>query len=511
MYDPLELAAYLRRARDPVSGFQPSFTDQDTAGPYDFDVRSPEEVALGRHIDPVTGLSEPAPTVEDTLAEKISAWTNVKDYKTTQEITAELLRLEQEQDGLVSSLRDQTEAQFGVKQARDAMQLGQSLGGNSPIVQQLISDYNSKKAAADISFGVDTKNNIYGTKAESFRPFDHRIKELSARYNVLKEEENRAKALEDVTTHGLARDKIQQDKELRDLDTQTKQLLAKMNFSTKEEVAELERIIGKPVNSNIAIELSNNPQGMSLINDAINGKDLISADQAIMSNSKNGEYYRKIIENKSDLTVEERKNLVAYSKQLEKVVSDIERMPDTAFMPETKPGERISAFSTLAKDAREQQIEQARNQEKLRAVNMVKDATKKQLMTIDTASIEGSLKATIEEQNIANRIQTAIEANLGKGITISDLTSDPEAIRYMRDGLIKDVMPDELIQANPSYAVSLLRTTWDKMLNQAAVSTTNMSKHMGIAISPRNDQDIMKARKLISSFGGLYSSYLLGP
>jgi hypothetical protein len=205
-YDTRDLAAYLRKARDPISGYQPSFTDADPgtdrADPFAFDVRSAEEVGLGKHIDPVIGAADPAAI--DPIAERVSAWTPPEKYGSSEEVLKALRDTEREQEQLVQASLKAAEEQTGVPQARAALQEVAYLGANHPIYQQYALRYQSAKEAAGLTFGVVNGDQLIGTKASKFSPYEARYGALEDRLAILTREEAKKDQVEgEIRRHEL--------------------------------------------------------------------------------------------------------------------------------------------------------------------------------------------------------------------------------------------------------------------------------------------------------------------
>lgn len=211
-YDPLELAAYLRKARG--EGFQPSFTDQDTARYNQFDVRSPEEVAAGRHLDTTTS-STPA-AAKETLAEKIKNWVDPNTITDIDTLDRVIYDLEKEQDDLVASYKSEVEAAHDIPNSRKQVELMLSLyGSGNTETQRLIRQYQDKLAAANLTFGVTESNQLVGTRAEEFRPYELQNKKLFDRRVKLLKEQERTQGLETLGQELKLREEYVKAAELR--------------------------------------------------------------------------------------------------------------------------------------------------------------------------------------------------------------------------------------------------------------------------------------------------------
>ncbi len=268
-YDPQALAAYLRQARHPDAGFTPTFTDQDQADPYDFDVRSAEEVGLGAHIDPLTGLpmgAEDPTAIINPISDAIDNIPSAETYSTSQDALKAIRDMETLEDQLVKQKQQEVWDALGVTAARENYQSLVTANANSMFVPEAQRNLALKMEAANLTFGVGKGNLLIGADAAQFDPFEQKFQELEARAAFLKEKEDI-----DAST------KFQVAGEKRKDQTQKSKNYGALGFSEAQE-AKITEKLGEQTAQDVA-SWADNPARLDFMQRVATDTDLGTADE----------------------------------------------------------------------------------------------------------------------------------------------------------------------------------------------------------------------------------------
>lgn len=497
-YDPLELAAYLRRARDPISGFQPSFTDQDVSGPYSFDVRSPEEVALGKHIDPVTGLpvGEEVPTARSAILDSISTLKDLNEYTTTKDLDQHELELKRLQRDLIETTRKEVEDTRGVTQARTALANYAALanGPGDTIYQQLEQQLALKERAASIDFSITKEGGLRGTRAQDFKAFDDRFKQIELRRELLAKDEKLAEDLKKSELLTEQNRRLQkgynaEDRAVEDdrLSRATTSKLFGWNSVTHDKV---ETFLGKKIDPFTAGSMSTEEAQLykyasegQLYNDftALAAKDTKLIDTFVD------------VSKKLKADPDEIQRIENVAMKYKAALAPIDSMTDRDLIAKTKGPEqqRVSIIDPEVDPKRyKTAVDTLRYQTKLQALQDVKNTYAASQMTVDSMDLTNRPDMGIAAKESANLVLRLLKERTGIN-NLAVMANEPNALDYIRTQLVVDYY-------NASHSLNMrilpLSQLWNTMLEEVTNRVNEKGKPFGLVVGYKTDPLILALR-----------------
>lgn len=477
-YDPLELAAYLRRARHPTEGFTPTFTNIDGAGPYDFDVRSPEEMAG-------VGLDK-EPIVTDPLADAIAAFTNPENFSTEEEVLAEIRRVETEMDTHVQRKKIEAEDKFGVTEARKQLQMFVSAGipASNVMYQRAQEDLRQKQLAAQLTFGVVNGDTLVGTDTDQFRPYETQLKSLDDRLSIVR----KAQAKQDVLDREGRAKLSRAESRIKDVQINkgiSDSLLEYINKFEKEALsAESLNVLTGP-----QVELYRRSQAGQALPDPVNQAAIDPTTIDI---------YKKIIANSPTMSEQYKQDTLKTLDNYQVAAKEAANIPERELFTSDIEWEKHKG---QPKEVRKAEIEKLRHEKSAAAIYKVADSAKADLMTLSNMSLNNDSNFSTMEQVASNAIIALFKEKFGVEnlLLLSDaLGNSGSNISYNAFGLV-----DPLQDIREEYSTTLpgrqgisFQSILDAMIYKLVDNVGKQGKDKGIVISPKNDPIITKLRML---------------
>ncbi|MCW5932043.1 MAG: hypothetical protein KIS69_10360 [Bacteroidetes bacterium] len=498
-YDPLELAAYLRRARDPVSGFQPSFTDRDIHNQYDFDVRSPEEVALGAHIDPITGLpvgEEVKPSIESKIVSTTAEWKDLGEYKTTADLIQHELDLIKQQKNLVDSTIKEVEDARGVTLARKNLADYAALATDptDPIYQQLENQLALRSKAAAIDFTLTDKGGLRGTKAQAFKVFDERFKQLEARKLLVAKDEAKLEELKQREALATINEKFDirrdQRRKQEDVEEKEKTIAAQLKINTDElqKIKAIRTDLNKSTSWNDLAAMK--PAEAAMYKAAVKGEltnklaDIVTVDSTLADTYI--DITKKLKSNPQEIQLIEN-----VARKYKDVLLPIDQMSDRALVENNAELKKTYNNISIPNDQKQVAIDAERYKLKLKALDEANLNIVATWMTTDSMELDSRPDIGIDTKQSANLVLQLIKENTGASHLIN-LSKDPEAIDYLKTQLVIDYYN---AGHNLTFTPMPLLPLWDIMLAEATNKATILGSPMGLVTSYKSDPIIISLRK----------------
>lgn len=497
-YDPLELAAYLCRARDPVSGFQPSFTDRDIHNQYDFDVRSPEEVALGAHIDPITGLpvgEEVKPSIESKIVSTTAEWKDLGEYKTTADLIQHELDLIKQQKNLVDSTIKEVEDARGVTLARKNLADYAALATDptDPIYQQLENQLALRSKAAAIDFTLTDKGGLRGTKAQAFKVFDERFKQLEARKLLVAKDElltDKLKQNEALQQQQRKLDKGFKAEDRVEEEARMSRSITATEFGWNSTVHDkVELFLGKKIDPYTAKSMSS--QEAKLLRYASDGKLYNNLTELALKDTKLIDTYTEVSK-KLKTIPEEVQRIENMAQKYKDALIPIDALSDRDLLAKVKDAEEKAKIERTAIDPKlyAASIDALRYKLKLNALNEAELKIKQANMTTGMMSLDTRLNIPILEKEAANTILELLKLNVGTD-NLAILAKDPQAQEYIKQNLVQDYL------ATAGSNAPALPNVWEIMIAEAGNKMTEIGEPVGLRADFKSDPILLALRALL--------------